>query len=155
MAGQVGRPREFDEDEVLSNIMSTFWENGYEGTGLSDIIKATGPPMERLETFMSGPIDAAYNQNDWRGCFLCNASADYAAMDEETRRLVARGYRKLEDALCIPIAQLNTRWNDEKSRQTARMLLALYSGLRVMSRAAIERPRLEDARDAGLALLKG
>ena len=39
---QPGRPREFDPDEVLSKIMQLFWENGYEGTGLSDIIAATG-----------------------------------------------------------------------------------------------------------------
>lgn len=37
-----GRPREFDEAEVLSLIMQIFWEKGYEGTGLSDLVKATG-----------------------------------------------------------------------------------------------------------------
>lgn len=41
-SGQPGRPRQFDEAETLSSIMRLFWENGYEGTGLSDIIKATG-----------------------------------------------------------------------------------------------------------------
>lgn len=39
---QPGRPREFEPDEVLSKIMQLFWENGYEATGLSDIIAATG-----------------------------------------------------------------------------------------------------------------
>ena len=37
-----GRPREFDEADVLAKIMSLFWERGYEGTGLSDIMNATG-----------------------------------------------------------------------------------------------------------------
>ena len=37
-----GRPREFDEEEVLLEIMELFWEHGYEGTGLSDILKTTG-----------------------------------------------------------------------------------------------------------------
>lgn len=41
-SGHPGRPRQFDEDEILSAIMQLFWESGYEGTGLSDIIKATG-----------------------------------------------------------------------------------------------------------------
>ncbi len=41
-SGQPGRPRQFDEAETLSSIMQLFWENGYEATGLSDIIKATG-----------------------------------------------------------------------------------------------------------------
>lgn len=37
-----GRPREFDEAEALSTIMNVFWKNGYEGTGLSDLVEATG-----------------------------------------------------------------------------------------------------------------
>lgn len=40
--GQPGRPREFDEGKVLDEIMGLFWRYGYEGTGLSDIMKATG-----------------------------------------------------------------------------------------------------------------
>lgn len=39
---QPGRPREFVPNEILYKIMLLFWENGYEGTGLSDIMAATG-----------------------------------------------------------------------------------------------------------------
>lgn len=42
LASGPGRPREFDEAEVLSLIMQIFWEKGYEGTGLSDLVKTTG-----------------------------------------------------------------------------------------------------------------
>ena len=38
----VGRPREFDEADTLTKIMNLFWEYGYEGTSLSDIMVATG-----------------------------------------------------------------------------------------------------------------
>lgn len=37
-----GRPREFDEAAVLDVIMNLFWEQGYEGTSLADIMAATG-----------------------------------------------------------------------------------------------------------------
>ncbi len=39
---KVGRPREFDQDTVLSALTELFWENGYFGTSLSEIMKATG-----------------------------------------------------------------------------------------------------------------
>ena len=192
-AGSPGRPREFDETEVLAKIMSLFWEKGYEGTGLSDIMNATGlqkgslykafdskqdmyvralahyehlnvdaavhalnsggEPIERIRAFLSAPMEAAWDRNDWRGCFLCNASADHAVQDSETQALVVRGYGKLEAALKVAIGDARTDWPDATIASMAQLLLAVYSGLRVMARARVERDRLEGAKEAGLALL--
>ena len=38
----VGRPREFDEEQVLDAAMKAFWANGYEGTSLADLVSVTG-----------------------------------------------------------------------------------------------------------------
>ena len=38
----VARPREFDEDEVIDRALTTFWEHGYEGTSIDDLVAATG-----------------------------------------------------------------------------------------------------------------
>ena len=37
-----GRPREFEEDEVLDRVLQLFWEKGYEATALADIVEASG-----------------------------------------------------------------------------------------------------------------
>ncbi len=37
-----GRPRSFDKDEALKKAMYVFWEKGYEGTTMSDLIESIG-----------------------------------------------------------------------------------------------------------------
>lgn len=43
-----GRPRSFDEDQVLDQIMMLFWRKGYEATGLSDLEQATSLGRQSL-----------------------------------------------------------------------------------------------------------
>ena len=38
----VGRPREFDENQVLDAAMQAFWAKGYEATSLADLVSTTG-----------------------------------------------------------------------------------------------------------------
>ena len=39
---KLGRPREFDMGEALEAMMNVFWEKGYEGTSLADLMEVTG-----------------------------------------------------------------------------------------------------------------
>lgn len=38
----MGRPRKFEERDVLISVMGVFWEKGFEGTAMSDLVEATG-----------------------------------------------------------------------------------------------------------------
>lgn len=39
---QVGRPRSFKEDEALEQVTRVFWEKGFEGASMADLVAATG-----------------------------------------------------------------------------------------------------------------
>ncbi|MEU1820902.1 TetR/AcrR family transcriptional regulator [Streptomyces abikoensis] len=48
----MARPRQFDEDRVISAAMETFWRRGYEGTSTRDLCESTGlGPSSLYNTF--------------------------------------------------------------------------------------------------------
>lgn len=185
---QPGRPREFDPDETLSKIMQLFWENGYEATGLSEIISLTGlgkaslykafgnkqsmylkalkhyeglmidaavavlrstnlAPLERIDAFLSSPIVAVRDHKDRRGCFLCNAAADRASLDGETRAMVEHGYSKMRRAIISSLCETFPQMPQDTIAARAEVVLTVYSGLRVMSRAGQPADRMLATKD--------
>lgn len=171
-----GRPRQFDPDETLLQITQLFWKNGYDATGLSDIIAVTGlgkaslykafgnkqsmylmalrhyetmvvdkavaqlgstdiAPLDRIDALLRAPIIAVRDHQDLRGCFLCNAAADRASLDEETRALVQKGYAKLRKAIAASLAAAHPQMSPQTAATRAEVILTVYSGLRIMSRA--------------------
>lgn len=44
----MARPREFDTDQALDDVISVFWRKGFEGTSLHDIEAATGLNKQSL-----------------------------------------------------------------------------------------------------------
>ncbi|MFK7914187.1 MAG: TetR/AcrR family transcriptional regulator [Pseudomonadales bacterium] len=43
-----GRPKQFDDDEVLARAMQVFWRKGYDATSLDDLVEAMGIPRQSL-----------------------------------------------------------------------------------------------------------
>ena len=52
-----GRPREYNEDNVMSALLGLFWDKGYEATSLSDIMTATGLRKGSLYSLFGGKRD--------------------------------------------------------------------------------------------------
>jgi len=187
-----GRPRTFDETKTVRQFMKLFWQKGYEGVSLSDIMAATGlrkgslyaafgnkrsmylralvqynvdevdaaakaledthsQPLQRIEAFLSLPVEAA-RLADRSGCFLCNASADQADLDDETKLQVTRGFERLDRALIVPVSEIGCASNEAAVAAKARAFLAVYSGLRVMARSGLAPEILEAVRDEVLSL---
>ena len=38
----MGRPKEFDREEVLQKALHTFWQKGYDATTLPDLLESMG-----------------------------------------------------------------------------------------------------------------
>jgi AcrR family transcriptional regulator len=57
----VGRPRSFDKDEALKKAMHLFWEKGYEGTSMADLVDAIGMKAPSIYAAF-GNKDAMFQQ---------------------------------------------------------------------------------------------
>lgn len=188
-----GRPREFDDKEMLRKIMRLFWKSGFEGVSLSEIMRETGlqkaslyaafgdkralylkslsqyhqdivtstarglqdtnrPATDRIADFLSAPIEAA-RADDRTGCFLCNASADQADLDLPTQQQVVRGFEALTHALAQPVSELMPDVRDAEVTETARTLMSVYTGLRIMVRSGLPLNQLEPSVSRAMRLV--
>lgn len=187
-----GRPREFNEDDVVLRLMNLFWDKGYEGTSLSDIVSATGlkkgslyslyggkrdmylkslayynqqyvegacaalrdknsgAPRTRIDNFLSSPIKAVTDNDDYRGCFLCNAAANIAKRDVDVQQSISAGHDNMLQALEAVLREDNSIVDGPDIARRARALLVTYTGLRILVRANPDIEILQDAKKAAL-----
>lgn len=189
-----GRPREFDDTEMLRKIMTLFWSNGFDGVSLSLIMSETGlqkaslyaafgdkrsmylkalgqyhtdivaaaaralkdasmPARHRIEAFISAPLAAAAQQ-DRTGCFLCNASADQADLDTDSKAQVSSGFDLLAGALTVSLEQLDPKQRAADNAAKAQVLLALYVGFRIMVRSGAVIEQLENAISQAMRMIE-
>lgn len=109
------------------------------------------PAQERIKAFITAPLAAA-RQNDRSGCFLCNASADQADIDPETKAQVSVGFEKLANALSVPLKAINSDLSEAELAAKAQALLALYVGFRIMVRSNAALDGLENAASQAMRL---
>lgn len=93
-------------------------------------------PKLRIDTLMTGPVEAVGTRAGRRGCLLCNAAIDQAPTDKDTELSVTTSMNRLKEAIAFAVQ------DDAKADH----ILAAYFGARVMVKAGLGKERLEAVR---------
>src|SRR5260370_37979422 len=105
----MGRPREIQEDGVVTDALQMFWKQGYRATSIPDLLGATG--LERGGLGVLGAV---------------NAMVELGPFDPEVRARLARPWSIVEAALEQTLAEsqrtLEVR-NDVSAKGLAQMIV--------------------------------
>jgi AcrR family transcriptional regulator len=91
---RMARPREFDEDEVLDRALSTFWEHGYEGTSIDDLVEGTG--LGRASLYGAfGDKERIFTRALERYCARMDGTLEGAGDEPSARTALERLFRDM------------------------------------------------------------
>jgi AcrR family transcriptional regulator len=175
----VGRPREFDPDEVEDVAMRLFWERGFDGVSISDITAATGVNRRSiyaefgskenlfdraLQRYLAGPggyITAALAQPTARAVAYAMVHGAAETVSGDTRGCLtvgrAPGLEQLRDAAVQRLAErFDAAIADGELPGVdpvlmARWISAVCQGLSVQARSGAGRAELHAVADLALA----
>jgi TetR/AcrR family transcriptional repressor of nem operon len=131
------------------------YDHEYRDRGLSALAANNGPRAAILAAF-EGAIEATAGGNR-DGCLLVNTALELSPHDREVAAVVAEGLRETERFFrdMIEGGQAQGEIPAELgAEETARALLGLFVGLRVLSRSRPEPPLLRALADQASALLQ-
>lgn len=96
-----------------------------------------GDGSARLRRFLLSAIEPLESDGDRRGCFLCNAAVDRVLLDPEAGERVTATMRRIEHAIAAALNDADEASTRDKisDAESARHLLTVYMGLRVLARA--------------------
>ncbi len=118
--------------------------------------EASLPPKEAIHRFFAEIIAHSVNDRERKGCFLVNSALEVAPHQSELGAVIAKQFAEIEAFFrrCILAAQANgTAPRGIDANDTARLLLGVLLGIRVLARSAPNRALLEGAVRPALALL--
>ncbi len=187
--------KQFERDDALEKAMKAFWEKGYEGTSMKDLIgrmglnpgsiyatfgdKKTlfcealqyyqGQTRELFKTYEDthtprAAILAVFNDLvedvrtgcDTQTCFLVNSIVEAAPKDPQIDQLAQAGVAEFEDFLQRMIKagqETNEISPSVEVEKTARLLLGLITGGRVLGRVHFDANQMADFKDLAASLL--
>lgn len=115
------------------------------------VLSGEGSARDRISTLFDGVIALAA-KGDRAGCFLCNAAADQGQQDRETTERVSAAMRRLEKMFRAALAEAEPYKTDaETCAEKAASLVAVYFGLRVLTKAGAPLRLLKEAAAGAVA----
>ncbi|MFQ5784731.1 MAG: TetR/AcrR family transcriptional regulator [Alphaproteobacteria bacterium] len=114
-------------------------------------------PRAAILSVFEGAIGTALSDRSRSGCFLVNTAIEFSSHDEEIAQAVAAGLSETETFfrdLILESQRLGEIPSHVDPAHTARTLLGLLTGLRVLARSRPERSLLEALADQAAALLR-
>ena len=119
-------------------------------------LESSLPPKEAIHRFFAEIVDHSINDREHKGCFLVNSALEVAPHQSEIGAAIAKQFGEIEAFLrrCILAAQNNgTTPRAVDANDTARLLLGVLLGIRVLARSTPNRSLLEGMVRPALALL--
>ena len=200
---RTGRPRAFDEQEVLAKARDLFWNRGYAATSVQDLVDelslqrgslygafgdkrglylkavelyarenreqleailGTGPVLPALRrmlteptTLTGSPGGSTSGNGPRRGCLVGNTTAELVPGDDDAHALVAAAYDGFIDVVAAALrrAQATGEVTTTATPEVqAQLLLLLFQGSALVSRAPTDRDRQIAAIDLALDALR-
>ena len=114
-------------------------------------------PKAALHRFFAEIIEHSISDRQRKGCFLINSALEIAPHDAECRAVITEQFNDIEAFFrrCILKAQADdTVSSDVDAGDTARLLLGVLLGVRVLARTKPERAMMEGVVRPALAMLK-
>ena len=123
--------------------------------GAVQLLRARGPGVSGLaaiEQLLSKVVSDRVGSSGRMGCFLCNASADQAPVDQLSEAVVRASMSRFADAFGEALAGTAPYDQNQQSRHArAELLMAIYVGMRVMARGGAPVSALEAIRDGAIS----
>src|SRR5271170_768892 len=114
------------------------------------------PPKDAIRRFFAEVVDHSINDRERKGCFLVNSALEVAPHQRELGAMIAKQFGEIEAFFkrCILAAQADgTAPRGLDASDTARLLLGVLLGVRVLARSVPNRSLLEGVMRPALALL--
>jgi TetR/AcrR family transcriptional repressor of nem operon len=117
----------------------------------------SSPPLEAIGAFFAEVVNRSVSDKSHRGCMLVNAALEIDPLDPELRQVVAKELSSIEAFFgrCIKAGQQDgSLRRDVPASESAKMLLSILLGIRVLARSRPQRSVLEGAVRSAVTLIR-